>query len=881
MFTSTRGKTVAVCLHLALVFAITLTAVAWLATPARAAQDGEPVSLVRYWIDSPQDEEFLRAHPRLDVIYVKTGVHADIVATPEDLELIRDAGARFDIVHRDFVAFFKSRMGPDRSDDFGVYHNWEEQVAFVDSLRLNYPTVISQKWSLGQSHEGRDIWCIRVSDNPEIDEDEPEILFDGLHHAREPMSGEFCIMFAEYLGQNYGVDPEITWLLDNRELYIVPCVNPDGYWFNDWGEMWRKNRRDNPGGCEGVDNNRNYPYMWGYDNVGSSGDPCDDDYRGPSPGSEPETQAILDLVNSHEFVTRNSYHCHGNLTLYPWGYTNTPTAEDDIFVHMADIMVRYNGYAPGQLGDGGLYTVNGGSVDWDYGATDEHPRIFGFTNEIGGPGDWFWPPESRRGDLFRDNIWPSIYLMRAAGAFVDVSQQVVIGGNMNGRLDPGESAGLSFTVENQGVIDGAQNVTMVLTSADPYLQLHDVTRNLGDLDPLEIVDLISDPFAVTVDAACPTGRVIEVTVLVEQQDGGFEYSFGFPVGTPTVVYSTDFEMGTSDWTLTGAWGLTTGQSHSPSHSLTDSPSGNYPDESTTHAELNDGYFATSLSFWHRYAIEEDWDYGYVQVSADGGPWTTIATYTGFQSSWSQQTLPLDDFAGQEVRIRFQLATDTWVNEDGWYIDDVTLYGYESTNLTPPPPVLIAPAPGATVDATPELTVANSIDPDGPGPLTYGFRVYGDIWCTDLVVAVDGVAEGTAETSWTTPTLDQGIYWWRAYAADPVERGLLGETRSFVVYDPTAVGAPITQPRLVVLGSVADGQARVRLDLPSATRLSLDIYDVRGRLVRQLLAGDLPGGSRVLTWDGRDASGAAAASGLYFVRLLAGPRMLTERVVLVR
>ncbi len=140
-------------------------------------------------------------------------------------------------------------------------------MAWADSLARMHPEVVSPRWSIGQSHEGRDIWCLRVSDNPTVDEDEPEILLDGLHHAREIITSEFALMFVAHLAESYGTDPVATWLVDHRELYVVPIVNPDGLMYNEQtepqgGGMWRKNRRDNGDGSRGVDLNRNYPYAW-------------------------------------------------------------------------------------------------------------------------------------------------------------------------------------------------------------------------------------------------------------------------------------------------------------------------------------------------------------------------------------------------------------------------------------------------------------------------------------------------------------------------------------------------------------------------------------------------------------------------------------------
>ncbi len=870
-------RTVLTAWSVMLVTAVLATALAAQAAPTQT----DTYALVRYWLDSPADEAFLRAHPNLDIVYVKPGVHADIVAREKELDDLRASGARIDIVHSDLKAHYLSRIGPEKSNSFGIYHNWQEVVAFVDSLRLLYPQVVSEKWSLGQSHEGRDIWCFRMSNTPDVDKpDRPEILFDALHQARAVMTSEFDIMFAEYLAQNYGSDPEITYLLDTREVYFVPVVNPDGFWFNNWGDMWRKNRRDNGGSpCWGVAPNRNYPFQWV--GPGSSTDPCDDTYRGPLAGSEPEIQAIMGLINSHQFVTRNSIHSSGNMTLYPWSYTENPTPDDAIFEHMGQMMTMFNGYTPGQPPEL-LYVVNGGSIDWDYGATGEHAKIFGFTNEIGGGSDGFWPAESRRGELFQENIWPAIYLMRGASAFVAASDPVVLGGNGNGRLDPGESANLSFTLENQGISVAAENVTVTLSSDDPYLQLGEAYRDVGTITPLGTLSFAGDPFQMSVDPACPVGRIIHITATVTQQDGSHAYDFPFLVGPPAIVFSDAFSQSSGAWTFTGSWDLTSTQFHSPPSCLTDSPSGDYPDQSSTSATLNDGYFATHLSFWHRYAIESGWDYGYVQVSADGGPWESIATYTGNLTAWTQVELDLSAYAGQSVRIRFQLVSDTWITEDGWYIDDVALYGSQLVNEAPPAPALITPTSGEVVGSEPLLTVANSYDPDGPGTVTYGVRVYGDELCTDLVAFTDGIPEGTDQTEWSVPTLSEGSYYWRAFAADPTESGLMGEKRSFAVQSTTGVGdTRILGPRLAVLGPVSSDHVRMQLELPAATDVTLNIYDARGHLVRRLYTGPAQAGARVLSWDGRDSNGRSVASGVYFVQLQTEQQSLSEKVVVVR
>src|SRR5690606_8892087 len=129
----------------------------------------------------------------------------------------------------------------------------------------------------------------------------------GAIHAREVITPEVLIYIMRYLTNNYGIDPQVTYLVDNRELFFSTVVNPDGYYYDeviepDGGGLWRKNRRNNGDGSYGIDLNRNFGYQWGYDDEGSSPDGSDETYRGASAFSEPETQRLRDFMISRNFV---------------------------------------------------------------------------------------------------------------------------------------------------------------------------------------------------------------------------------------------------------------------------------------------------------------------------------------------------------------------------------------------------------------------------------------------------------------------------------------------------------------------------------------------------------------------------------------------------
>jgi len=333
----------------------------------------------------------------LDIAYVKYGQYIDIVTDKEEVDYLRSLGYDVEIVHEDLVAFYQSRLA--KGKDMGGYHTYDETNAAMDSIHNEHPEITTSRINVGTTLEGRTIWGMKISDNPEVDEDEPEVFFNGLIHAREPITIELLLYFMRYLTNNYGTDSLATYLVDNREIWVVPILNPDGYEYNyvndpGGGGMWRKNRRDCGGGDSGVDLNRNWGYMWGYDDEGSSPYCWDETYRGSAPFSEPETQSIRNFINSRQFRMCLDYHSFGMLLLYPWGYGPFYTPDQNLFVALADTMSALNGHTPGTPWEV-LYSVNGGSIDWEYGEQVTKPKIIAISPEVGNDDDGFWPPQSR------------------------------------------------------------------------------------------------------------------------------------------------------------------------------------------------------------------------------------------------------------------------------------------------------------------------------------------------------------------------------------------------------------------------------------------------------------------------------------------------------
>jgi hypothetical protein len=198
----------------------------------------------------------------------------------------------------------------------GGYHTYQQMLDVLDDMAAKFPNLITTKKPVSDTivtWEGRPLWYVKISDNANVDEDETEVLYTALHHAREPNSASQLLFYMWHLLENYTIDPEIQYIVNNEELYFIPCINPDGYVWNettnpDGGGFWRKNRRVNGDTTFGVDLNRNYGYFWGNDNVGSSPNSNFETYRGPGPFSEPETRTVRDFCRAHDFVFALNYH---------------------------------------------------------------------------------------------------------------------------------------------------------------------------------------------------------------------------------------------------------------------------------------------------------------------------------------------------------------------------------------------------------------------------------------------------------------------------------------------------------------------------------------------------------------------------------------------
>jgi hypothetical protein len=285
------------------------------------------------------------------------------------------------------------------------YHDYPEMIAEINALVASKPA-IARKLTIGNSFQGRDMPLIKISDNVATDEAEPEILFNAHQHAREHLTVEMALYLLHQFIDLYGTDTRITNLVNSREIWIVPDMNPDGGEYDiETGayRSWRKNRQPNSGSSNvGTDLNRNWSYQWGCCG-GSSGSTGSATYRGPSPFSAPETTNLRNFVNSRvvggaqQIKVHIDFHTYSQLVLWPYGYTTantTPTLgvdQQQTFATIGQQMAATNQFTPEQASD--LYIADGVIIDWMW---NTH-GIFSYTFELypgpSGSGGGFYPPD--------------------------------------------------------------------------------------------------------------------------------------------------------------------------------------------------------------------------------------------------------------------------------------------------------------------------------------------------------------------------------------------------------------------------------------------------------------------------------------------------------
>jgi carboxypeptidase T len=583
----------------------------------------------------------------------------------------------------------------------GGYYTYTEMNTKMDALVAAYPLIVS-KFSIGNSYQGRPIWCIKISDNATTDESgEPEVLYQGLQHAREAIGGTSLIFFMQYLGENYGLDSRVTDLVNTRELFIIPCLNPDGYEYNrttnpSGGGLWRKNRRVNSGGSVGVDLNRNWSVDWancaGATSSCGSASQSSDTYWGTSPFSEPETNALKSFITSRNFILGIDQHCYGPYYSLPFGRPNLHTmspVDQTFYYYTAALMGKYNCHRAGNSPQTVGYEVAGGMKDWmllgDIG-TGTKGKVYGLTGEAGGGG--FWAPSSSIIPLSKGLCFQNLQAAYIAGSYFDVQDQTDIAiSSVTG----------NFTGLVRRVGAGNEPVTI---SIEPIENIFQAGSPVTINSFANYNDTYTASFSYTLSPFILSGQRIKFAWKIET--GGYAY---FDTVTkfynPTSLLVDNMEGSFStNWTATNSpttsngWNFTTNGAYQGFRSMAESPSGNYTASSTRRVTYRNSLnlsnaTAAYLSFWVKHRAENCKDKLRIQISTNGGityssvcgintisendgTLSGLPALTGIRENWTRELVNLSAFKGfSNVRLRFEFTSNTDASSDDFYkkVDD--------------------------------------------------------------------------------------------------------------------------------------------------------------------------------------------------------------------
>ncbi len=311
---------------------------------------------------------------------------------PKEKEILESFGAKVKPAEDTVAAFYEQKKATFQGlNDTGIpgyscYATVEETLSQIEQMALDNPDYaevidIGDSWQKQNNGTGYDLKVLKIGKKNQVD---PPILFiQSAMHARELATAGLTLDFAKKLFDERTSDADIAWILDNREIHILFQTNPDGRKIAETGIYQRKNVNENhcSSGSVGVDLNRNFSFAWGTVPGGSSGNACSQTFRGPTPGSEPEVNALEQYArsifpdsrgpNDTDAAPENTkglyldIHSYSELILWPWGGTDTPAPNQKGLEALGKKLAYFNGYYPTQ--SVGLYPTDGTSDNLAYG----------------------------------------------------------------------------------------------------------------------------------------------------------------------------------------------------------------------------------------------------------------------------------------------------------------------------------------------------------------------------------------------------------------------------------------------------------------------------------------------------------------------------------
>jgi len=741
------------------------------------------------------------------------------------------------------------------------YYTYAQVTDMLNAYQAQYPA-IAKVYTIGYTQqEHLPIYAMKISDNVELEEDEPAVLFIGQVHAEEVMGVQIVMSnINEILTLN---EQALQSLWKNQlEMWFIPTLNPEGHNVvtSNIDNSYRKNKRDNNGNgifdfsnlvgydIDGVDINRNLDFNWVHgDTLMQPGSlEVYDYYRGPYPDSESEVHALKELCDAQRFVYSIVWHSSrtGNLSekvYYPFNWKEVRPSPDMLFAQSIAQGVASQIYT--QAGDATYeYLPNlsrrGATHDWMYqqygtiqmliecATRDIQPdslimvdtvnrcsngvrwllkralmfsqgsvpvaMMQGKVTDIvtGQPlqaqivitehdAPWFRPRTSdpATGQYFKPLATGTYHLKVLKEGYQDFTATVMVNANTwtlkNVQMQPKVVAYFAGTVSGNGQPINARII-------------------FKDMDPDTIVtngSFVHSSYVGSYQVEVSAEGYYPYLGTVTLQEGYNNFLFNL---SPTMtIFSEDWEEGTSAWTIVGPW-VRENELSASGYAITDSWGGNgfYETNASVYITTNDSFFIPSsedamLVFDSHLYTEWSWDPCTVEISTDGGNnWTVVWTKSGLWNSWRIEYVPLSDYPGMNVKIRFHLtdvSTHADLTDPGWTIDNIRLVRGLSGYV-------------ATTDPL-ETPIVSALYPNYPNP-----------------------------------------------------------------FNPTTT---------------------ISYSLATAQNVSLDIFNMRGQRIRSLVNGTTPAGDHSVVWNGTDDSGRNLPSGVYFYRLSTPEKTTTLKMVMVK
>ncbi len=678
------------------------------------AQQQNTYSLIRIPIATSPDIQALQNMGLDDDHGIhKNGTYYESIVSKHALSQLTKNAIPYQEIHSDMESFYESRLKSEYpafikqlqtesklapknfvTGSMGGYYTLEEIYKEMSRLVQYSQGYFISLDTIGITHENRPIIAWTFGSRQDLKK--PATLLTALHHSREPGGVTTLLYFLwDLLERANEGDQEAKYLLTERTLVIVPCLNPDGYAFNqsqkpEGGGLWRKNRRIIDAKTFGVDLNRNYgpESFWNANNGGSSTDPNSDLYRGTAPFSEPETKAMQSLCGKYAFGCIFNYHTYSNLLIYPFAALSRETEDSSTFRGFAADATRFNAYSAGRDLETVGYTTRGNSDDWAY---HEHNAL-AFTPEVGAITDGFWPSPTRILPHARENLHMNYQALWSSGSnlCIRLAENNIDTISMN----DASIGSLIIDVQNIGRLDLKEKGTIRISSLRDDVIVIDSVINI---DSVYSGERLSHNIQFRVQKNYRNGDPARFLISRVQHGISRIDTAVIILYRPTVYDLFVRESDKTSFDLDN-WNMNTTASIPY---LEDSPGFMYKPKIDNYAvyakdlDLSE-YRRAILQLETQWNIEPIGDFGVIQVSTDkGATWDFIRTSRmvkgsgisgakqpsngfGFQGNmpeWEFQKADLSGMLKPNVRFRFGMLSDDGAEFNGFAIRNVRVLAY--------------------------------------------------------------------------------------------------------------------------------------------------------------------------------------------------------------